>query len=317
MTPRRKRPTAPRTFLITTITSPFCADTFSLEFTQALQESWSRHPGLRVRLDWSSEFNDDSMTEPSLMNLDVDLCTLARTRILPAGRHEELSACDVSVHLEDGDGFSKIRLHGKLERHPSSEWGSAVQETVHSMVEALCNDEFPPARVPLHAAQPLCTLDALLGSGAIDSDYSLELEFIDDYWDKRELDVERLCAAIEAGQTDDRDRDRRGWHVVRLNAGGTRVVRPLFIEVTRVKLAHLEQPLWRGECYWLTVELDKHSRVTGASICTDSERWANASSHQIADTQFGHRISEECYEPIQWLLDTFEKRPASELEDEG
>lgn len=300
---------------MTTITSPFCADTFDLDFTQALRESWARHPRLAMRLDWSSEFNDDSMTEPSLMNLDVNLCTLARTRVLPGGRREELGACVVGLHMEDGDGFSRIYLSGKSERHPSVEWGTEVQRTIHSMVKALCNDDFPLARLHLDAAVPEWTPNAIVDSGAVDSDYSLELDFVDDYWDKRELDVERLCAAIDAGQTDDRDKDRRGWRAVRLDAGGTRAVRPLFIELTCAKVAHLEQPLWRGERYWLTVDINKNGRVAGVTIGTDSERWANASSYQITDTPFGDRLSEECYEPIQWLLDTFEQR--SELGDEG
>ena len=315
--PARKPKTPPRpvvTLFRTTITSPFGEYDFRLEFTSELRDAWARHPGLAMRLVESSDRDDDTAVA-YIEAVEVTLGTLTRTRGLPGGRSDSLGAGDVSMRAEPGEGFSEIVLGGKHERHPSSEWGSAVVKTFHSMVDALCSNEFPPASFPLHAKPPKCTAQAIVQSEPAYDGHELELHFLDDHWDDRALDVPRLCAALAAGETDDRDTDGFGWAVLLHNAAGTRLLRPLFMELTRVELAHLAEPLWRGERYWFVVDIDKKGCVNNATIRSDSKRWANESGSDLADTLFADRLSEESYGPLQWLLDTF-ARP-DEPEDEG
>jgi hypothetical protein len=320
-----------------TITCDWTSPEIELEmvFDDRLRTAWREVPIRDIELrEVETEEHDDAdgnevTPVPRCAYMAIPLGRVTATRRTIEGRVDELGRHDFELRAEPGP-FGELTRDTTPGKHATL-WSDTAGAAFVKVARSLCDGALPPDLGKMPTAPRALSAEALIRSGHAEGGAEMNCPDLDDYWDPRfQLDVERLLAALERGETHHRPRvpdvEPSRWGVIRWKDGGARLVFPLVTEVFCIEVLIVPEPRYLTARYFLAIDIDSRGELESVSVRaardgtfdmeTDDSAAIFADRDPPEDREsLGSRLNETAYRAISWVVEDF-ARADPELADE-
>lgn len=233
------------------------------------------------------------------------------------GRVDALGEHELELRVEPGP-FGLLTRETFPGNHATL-WSDTAGAVLEKVARGLLKGTLPPELGKLPTSPRALSAEALIRSGHAEGGAELNCPEIDDYWNPGfQLDVDRLLAALDRGETHHRPRTRDAesarWGVIRWKEGGVRLVFPLLTEVFRIEVVLVVEPRYLTARYFLAIDIDSRGELESVTVRaardstfdmeTDDSAMVFAHRYPSDDREsLSERLSETGYRAISWIVE--------------
>jgi hypothetical protein len=223
----------------------------------------------------------------------------------PGGRpRDDLGTTTVSLYVEPNNIGSEVRARSGPKDALPNHRADALTPTFLGIVRSLCDGTYPQP-IALARDAPELSAAALIRDGWGPGGAETRCRGLDDWWNRIDLDVPRLLAAIERGETHS-SKTEEPWGVVRATDGSVRLLWPLVAETFRVDLPHLDGPVFVGSRYWLAIDVDARGELDDVTIRRERDPTFDAEGDEDGGAGLlEDRLDETAYGAVSWVVEEF------------